>query len=419
MDLSKLIERARNILLTPATEWPVIAGETATTGDLYKNYVLILAAVPAVAGLIGMGMLGVGPFRLGMASALTASIVGYVLSLILVYVYGLVINALAPTFGGQKDPMQALKTVVYASTAAWVAGIGSVIPFLGWLLTLAGALYTIYLLYLGLPVTMKCPQDKAVGYTAVSVIVGILLGWVVSLIVGGIATGGMMGGAMLGGGPVITTPGGDEPRIDPNSSLGKLEQWSKQVEQAGKHVEAAEKSGNADEMGKAVGGVLGAVLGGGGPPVESLPPERIKAFLPETLAGLPRRSMSAERNQAMGMQISTGKAEYGAADGPDLSLEITDMGSARGVMLLAGWAGVESERQTDTGYEKTAKQDGRIVHEEWNNPGSRGEYMVVLGERFVAKLSGDAASLDALKSALGEVDLGGLEALKNEGVRPN
>ena len=95
------------------------------------------------------------------------------------------------------------------------------------------------------------------------------------------------------------------------------------------------------------------------------------------------------------------------------------MGGARGVMLLAGWAGVESERQTDTGYEKTARQDGRIVHEEWNNTGSHGEYTVVLGERFVAKLSGDAPSLDALKSALGEVNLDALEALKSEGVKPN
>jgi hypothetical protein len=194
MNLSKLIERAKNILLTPKTEWPVIAGETTTTGDLYKNYVLILAAIPAVAGFIGMSMLGFGLFRIGMSIAVTASLVGYVLSLVLVYVYGLVINALAPTFSGQKDSMQALKTSVYASTAVYVAGIGAIIPVLGWLLSLAGAVYTIYLLYLGLPTTMKCPQDKAVGYTAVSVILGIVLAWIVSLVVGRITTGGILGG---------------------------------------------------------------------------------------------------------------------------------------------------------------------------------------------------------------------------------
>jgi hypothetical protein len=301
-----------------------------------------------------------------------------------------------------------------------VAGIGAIIPVLGWLLSLAGAVYTIYLLYLGLPTTMKCPQDKAVGYTAVSVIVGIVLGWIVSLVVGGITTGGILGGMKYGAASVITTPRGDEVKIDPNSSLGKLEQWSKQVEAAGKKVEAAQQSGNPDAAGQAVGGVLSAVLGGGGQPVESLPADQIKPFLPETLASLPRKSMSVERNQAMGLQISTGKAQYGAAGGgPDLSLEITDTGGAHGVMLLAGWAGIESEQQTNTGYEKTYKQNGRIIHEEWDNSNSRGKYSIVLGERFVATLSGGAPSLDALKSALGEVNLDGLEALKNEGVKPN
>jgi hypothetical protein len=419
MDLNKLIERAKNILLTPKTEWPVIAGESATTGELYKNYVLILAAIPAIASFIGMTAIGVGIFRFGVGVALSAAVVGYLLSLVLVYVYGLVINALAPTFGGQKDAMQALKTAVYASTAGWVAGIGGLIPFLGWLIGIAGAVYTIYLLYLGLPKTMKCPEDKAVGYTAVSVIVGIVLSWIVSLVVGGITAGGMFGGMMRGAGPTVTLPGGGDVKIDPDSSLGKLEQWSKQVEEAGKKVETAEKSGSADATAEAVGGLLGAVLGGGAQAVESLPSDRMKSFLPDTLAGLPRKSMSAERNQAMGLQVSKANAEYGSADGPDLALEITDMGGARGVMLFAGWAGVESESQTDSRVEKTYKQGGRMVHEQWDSAANRGEFSMVVGERFIAKVAGAAPSLDALKSALGEVDLAALESLKNEGVKPN
>jgi hypothetical protein len=224
---------------------------------------------------------------------------------------------------------------------------------------------------------------------------------------------------MRGAGPSVTLPGGGEAKIDPDSSLGKLEQWGKQVEEAGQKVEAAEKSGNADATAEAVGGLLGALTGGGAQAVESLSSDRMKSFLPETLAGRPRKSMSAERNQAMGMQISTGAAQYGTDDGQDLSLEITDMGGARGVMMLAGWAGIEQERQTETGFEKTYKQGGRLVHEEWDNAGSRGEYSVVLGDRFVAKVSGEAASLDALKSALGEVNLAGIESLKGEGVKAN
>ena len=40
------------------------------------------------------------------------------------------------------------------------------------------------------------------------------------------------------------------------------------------------------------------------------------------VAGLPRREMSAERNAAMGLQISEGKARYGDGQGRGLDLEI-------------------------------------------------------------------------------------------------
>src|SRR3546814_3848090 len=94
---------------------------------------------------------------------------------------------------------QALKTVAYAWTASWVAGIAVIVPWLGWLIAVAGAVYAIYLLYLGLPHTMKCPPEKAGGYTAVSVIIAIVLSWIVGAIIAGvIGTAAMNGAAMSG-----------------------------------------------------------------------------------------------------------------------------------------------------------------------------------------------------------------------------
>ena len=421
MDLSKLIERAKNVLLTPKTEWPVIAGEPTTTADLYKNYVLILAAIPAVFSLIDSTVFGInvpfmGAIRIGLAAAISSAVLSYALALAGVFLLGLLINALAPTFGAEKNSIQALKTAVYAYTAAWLAGVGAIVPGLGFLIALAGGAYSIYLLYLGLPHTMKCTPEKAGGYTAVTVIAAIVLGWLAGLVVLGATGAGMaLRGALPGVGSGVVLS--DDVKVDPNSSLGKLEKWSKQVESAGKKMEAAEKSGDSKAAQDALGGVLGAVLGGGAQAVESLSAERIKAFLPETLAGLPRKSMSAERNQAIGMQISEAKARYGGGEGPDLSLEITDMGGARGMMAFAGWAALESEKQTDTGFEKTYRKDGRMVHEEWDNANNRGEYGIVLGERFMAKVSGSATSLDQLKAAVGSLNLAGLEALKNDGVK--
>jgi len=188
------------------------------------------------------------------------------------------------------------------------------------------------------------------------------------------------------------------------------------MEEASKKMEAASKSGDTKAQGEALGAVLGAALGGGSK-VEALAPDRLKPFMPETLSGLPRREMSAERNAAMGLQISEGKARYGDGQGRDLSLEITDMGGAQGVMMFAGWAAIESEKQTESGYEKTTREDGRIVHEEWNSARKSGEYSIVLGERFVVKVSGDAADIGQLKAALASIDLKALEALKGEGLK--
>jgi hypothetical protein len=188
------------------------------------------------------------------------------------------------------------------------------------------------------------------------------------------------------------------------------------MEAAGKKMEAAQKSGDQKAQGEALGAVLGAALGGKSS-TESLPPERIKSFLPEQLAGLPRKSVSSERNSALGLQVSTGEASYGDDDKTRVKVEITDMGGVQGMMLFAGWAAIEADKQTDTGYEKTYHQGGRIVHEQWNTSSNSGEYAIVLGDRFVAKVSGTAANIDQLKATLAAVDLGGLESLKNEGVK--
>ena len=86
-------------------------------------------------------------------------------------------------------------------------------------------------------------------------------------------------------------------------------------------------------------------------------------------------------------------------------------------MALAGWAGMQQDSESDHGYEKTYRSDGRMVHEQWDSNDKQGEYSVVLGERFVVKVSGKADSMKTLKSALDGLDLAGLEALRNEGVK--
>ncbi len=181
-----LVDRAKGILINPKNEWAVIDTEPATTGSLYSGYIVLLAAIPPVASFIGWSLLGVSVlgfrYRIETGTALTGAAVQYALSLVGTFVLALIIDGLAPNFGGQKSQVQALKVAAYSSTAAWVAGIFLLIPSLG-ILAALGGLYSLYLLYLGLPIVMKAPSEKALGYTAVVVIAAIVLYVVIGIVV--------------------------------------------------------------------------------------------------------------------------------------------------------------------------------------------------------------------------------------------
>lgn len=404
MDLNKLVARAKAILLTPKNEWPVIASEPTTVADLYKGYIIPLAAIPAIFAFLGT-------LRIGFGAGVGAMVISYVLGLISTYVVALIVNALAPTFGGQKDSIQALKVVAYASTASWVAGVAQIVPLIGWVVALAGGIYSVYLLYIGLPPTMKNPQEKSAGYTAVTVIIVIVLGIVVGAVIGSVVgVGGMMGGATYS-----SSRDGDT-HFDKDSTLGKMEKWGKDMEAANKKLEAAQQSGNQAAQDEALKGVFGAALSGGAQ-VESLAPDRLKAFVPEELAGLSRSSLAAERNGALGMQVSQASATYSNDSGREVKLEITDAGSVKGLLGLASWASVEGEKEADGRYEKTFREEGQLIHEEWDKNASSGQYTVVVGDRFTVKVEGAAGSVGELRDAVEGLDLDGLAKLRTEGVK--
>ena len=189
-----LVSRVKGILLSPKHEWATIDTEAATVGSLFTGYIMPLAAIPAIAGFIGSSIIGrsfMGVYaKSSISSGLTSAIIGFVMSLVSCYVMALIIDALAPSFGGQKSQIQALKVAAYSSTAAWLAGIATIVPAAS-ILGLV-ALYSLYLLYVGLPVLMKAPAEKAMGYTVVVIIASIILYVVVAAIVVAVAGTGMM-----------------------------------------------------------------------------------------------------------------------------------------------------------------------------------------------------------------------------------
>jgi len=180
-----LVERAKNLILTPAAEWDKIAAETHTVQGLYTGWIMILAAIPAIAGFIGFSIVGTGAFgfsyRVPVVTGISHAIASYLLALASVYVFALIIDALSPSFGGEKNFAQAFKVAAFAPVASWLAGVFSILPALS-ILGLLG-LYSLYLLYVGLPRLMKTPPEKAMPYTVVVILVGIVL----SVVVGAVA----------------------------------------------------------------------------------------------------------------------------------------------------------------------------------------------------------------------------------------
>lgn len=379
-----LIDRVKAILLKPAPTWEVIDKEPATVSGLYKGYIIPLAAIAPVAGLIGGSVVGVAGFHQPLLGGIVEAVVSYVLALVMVYVLALVIEALAPTFDGQKDRMQALKVATYASTAGWIAGIFAILPLLG-LLALLGGLYSLYLLYLGLPRLMKAPAEKAMGYTIVTVIVAIVLAIVAATVATAVAGVGLLGGASV----VAAASGGSVRVGDATVDLGELEAASKQVAAAAKQMESGEG-------------------------VEPTDPDILKAYLPVAVAGYSRTEVTTGSGGAGGMSGSSANGVYSKGDAR-LRLSVTDLGGAGALVGMAGAFNVKSSTESEGRYEKIGKIDGRMTQEAYDTAAKHGEYSVMVADRFMIAAEGDGVSMAELKAAVAAVGVSRLESLAKRG----
>jgi hypothetical protein len=374
--LPGLIERIKNIILTPKTEWPVIEAEPTAVGQLYTGYVMPMAAFAAVMSFIRMSVIGVnlpfgGTIRTPFVSGLFSSVLTFVMGLIGLYLVGLIINMLAPSFGGQRDQRQALKTAAYALTPAWLGTALTFLP-LGSLLQLCAGIYGIYVLYLGLPVMMKTKQTSSGGYTASVVACSILVGILFGVLAATLGVAGRMGGfggsasmydshtpaaqaaaadragAVLGnmlGGALGSDQKGKDGLANAFSNLAKTGQKMEQEEAAARNgsagagsvggaagAGAAAQSASAADGGSAgagtaaagsnadptqnamaaTGGLIAALGGALGGSVRHDPVDfnTLKGMLPASLPNMPRTNAQGSAQQALGVKSSSATADY-------------------------------------------------------------------------------------------------------------
>jgi Yip1 domain len=262
-----IVERAKAITLNPAATWPVIDAEKHDAKSLFVPYMLILAAIPAICSFIGLSVIGMSGFgfsyRIPIANGLGMMLTTYVLSLVMTFVLGWIISALAPTFGGKSDQIQGLKLAVFASTPMMLAGVLNILPALS-IIGLLAAIYGLYVMYLGLPVLMKNPPDKTIPYMVVLVLASIVSAVVLYSLsnafapsMGGMGVGGLGGGnttisTPAGNATITTTPGAggaaDSASISIKTPEGevkidaqKIEAFTKQMEAMAKEMEKNKK----------------------------------------------------------------------------------------------------------------------------------------------------------------------------------
>ncbi|HMZ85324.1 MAG TPA: Yip1 family protein [Giesbergeria sp.] len=371
-DRAALLQRVLDILMRPRETWLQINAEDGNPGRIYLGYLVFLAAIPAVAGFIGYSLIGVGAFgisvRVPVVQGLVSMVVGYVLSLAMVYVLALIANMLAPRFQAQQDMGSAFKLVAYASTAGMLGGVFSILPSLA-MLGLLAALYSVYLLYTGIPVLMKAPQEKAVGYTAALVVCGILAGIVVGLATSLVTPGARGLGAGMAGmgdtGSVTMKVPGTDIKID----TGRLEEASRKMEEA-------QAKGDTQAAAKAATEMMGAALGGKGG--EPFAPKLLRDTLPERVGDLPRTAIEARSESAMGMQFTHVSAQYTHED-KELEIQIQDLGAVPALrMAMAGWATTTAESENADEVERIYRQGDTTIKESYRKDGSSADVALML-----------------------------------------
>lgn len=371
-DRAALLQRVLDILMRPRDTWLQIDTKDGNPARIYLGYLVFLAAIPAVAGFIGYSLIGVGAFgisvRVPVVQGLVSMVVGYVLSLAMVYVLALIANMLAPRFQAQQDMGSAFKLVAYASTAGMLGGVFSILPSLA-MLGLLAALYSVYLIYTGIPVLMKAPQEKAVGYTAALVVCGILAGIVVGLATSLVTPGARgLGGGMAGmgdtGSVTMKVPGTDI-KID----TGRLEEASRKMEEA-------QAKGDTQAAAKAATEMMGAALGGKGG--EPFAPKLLRDTLPERVGDLPRTAIEARSESAMGMQFTHVSAQYTHED-KELEIQIQDLGAVPALrMAMAGWATTTAKSENADEVERIYRQGDTTIKESYRKDGSSADVALML-----------------------------------------
>lgn len=419
-----IIERAKRITLKPQAEWPVIAAEPASAAGIFSSYVMPLAAIGPIALVIGLSIVGIsvpflGTYRAPLGSSIAQAAFSFVMILIGVLIMSAIAAFLAPSFGGRRDNIAALKLVSYSYTPAFVAGILGLIPALSFLQIFA-AVWALYVFYRGTPALALSAREKAVPFTLACVACSIVLGFVFVTVAG---AAGMTTGALANRG-TFRAPAGDDRGHSlvagvVGAALGggaaNTEHAKKMIDglaAAEKEEHNAERNGDQNAQAQAAFKMIGALVHGGAAPVTPIAHDALKSLLPKTVDGLKRTTAEGTSASFSGIASSSATATYGGSSGQTITLTVADLGNMSGIAAAANvGATLHIESNSDSGYEKNVDVDGRRVHETWTNDGKRSDLTQIVENRYAVSVDGSGVAMDTAVNALRRVDMVKFQAL--------
>lgn len=413
-----IVERATRIILQPHAEWPAIAAEPATPAGLFSRYIAPLATIGPIALVIGLSLVGAsipfaGTYRAPLSASLTQAIFMFVTVLAGVSIASAIASFLAPSFGGRRDSLAALKLVGYSYTPSAFAGILGLVPQLG-ALELFAALWALYVFACGAPALGLSAREKAIPFTAACVGCGIVASLVCTVVAG--ATGATAGiftrhdaiaisahdnetrsiaagilGAAMGGGDANTE---------------HAHNVIKDVAAAENDEQNAERSGDTDAQLQAGMKMLGSIVHGGAPPVRPIAHDALESLLPKTIAGRSRNAAGSSSASLAGISASSAHATYGRTDGPHIDVTVSDLGNMSGLAAAANLATtMQAESDGDSGYEKNIDVDGHRVHEKWTKAVKRSDLMEIVDNRYAVSVDGTGVEMEAAVAAVRGIDM--------------
>lgn len=177
MDIQKLVDRAKELIMEPAAAWAKIKGEASSAEEIYKTYLIPLALAGAAAAVVATSVMGSTPIVPGVIAALFTAAIG----LVGVYLGAIILEWLAPKFGCTPPRLDCLKWVGFSSVIQGVAKLLVILPsFLG-ILTIVLSLYGLYVGIIGFQPMTGVPDGKKWPLFIVYIICLIVLGVVLML----------------------------------------------------------------------------------------------------------------------------------------------------------------------------------------------------------------------------------------------